>query len=151
MILKIRCKRKRFDKNAIFPIIVRQTRSYFLNVLFMLKFLRESIKEFDHVVWPTRAETKKYLSIVLSIIVSLTVILFALGSVFAASLSTLRDVTAPIRPASTVTNSTTPPLDLSGVQFSTGESSTGNVVSTGSVITPTVHVASGSVSSGSVK
>lgn len=100
----------------------------------MLKFLRESIKEFDHVVWPTRAETKKYLSIVSSIIVALTVILFVLGSVFTSSLFALRDVIVPPQAASTSTSNNTP-IDLSKL-LSTGATVSGSVVNTtGSGIT----------------
>ncbi|HBA45402.1 TPA: preprotein translocase subunit SecE [Patescibacteria group bacterium] len=36
---------------------------------FMINFLKESIKEFEHVVWPTQNETKKYFLIVTGVIV----------------------------------------------------------------------------------
>jgi len=111
----------------------------------MLKFLRESIKEFDHVVWPTRAETKKYLSIVLSIIVALTVILFVLGSVFTTSLFALRDAIVPPQAASTSTTNKTP-IDLSKL-LSTGATASGSVVTASGA----VKTASGTVKTASGK
>ena len=46
----------------------------------MFKFLKESIKEFDHVVWPTNKEAKKYFSVVVWLIVALTLFLFVVWS-----------------------------------------------------------------------
>jgi preprotein translocase SecE subunit len=63
----------------------------------MLRFFRESIKEFDHVVWPTKAETVRYFGIVISVIAVLTVFLFILGTTFSASLFTLRSSIVPTK------------------------------------------------------
>jgi preprotein translocase SecE subunit len=52
----------------------------------MLKFFKESIKEFDHVVWPTNKETKKYFTIVSGLITALTIFLFIVGTIFSNSL-----------------------------------------------------------------
>lgn len=72
-----------------------------------MSFLQESIKEFDHVVWPTTSETKKYFNIVVSMIVILTVLLFVVGTAFSVGLFSLKKQIQPISPTST-TNSTIP-------------------------------------------
>lgn len=41
-----------------------------------MSFIKESMKEFDHIVWPTPEETKKYFVTVVSMIVVLTIFLF---------------------------------------------------------------------------
>ena len=48
----------------------------------MLKFFKESIKEFDHVAWPTNKETKKYFTIVTGLITVLTIFLFIVWTFF---------------------------------------------------------------------
>ena len=35
----------------------------------MYKFINESVRELSHVVWPTRKETKKYFTIVVTVLV----------------------------------------------------------------------------------
>lgn len=40
-----------------------------LDNVYMIKFIKESVREFKHVVWPTREETKKYFIIVITFIV----------------------------------------------------------------------------------
>lgn len=72
-----------------------------------MSFLQESIKEFDHVVWPTTAETKKYFNIVVSMIVILTVLLFVVGTAFSVGLFSLKKQIQPIN--STPTTSTSAP------------------------------------------
>lgn len=57
----------------------------------MFKFFTESIKEFDHVAWPTNKETKKYFSIVVSLIVFLTLFLFILWTIFSSGLFFIKD------------------------------------------------------------
>lgn len=44
------------------------------------------MKEFDHIVWPTPAETKKYFVTVVTMITILTVFLFVIGTVFSVGL-----------------------------------------------------------------
>jgi len=36
---------------------------------FMIKFFKDSFREISHVVWPTKAETKKYFFIVLTVLI----------------------------------------------------------------------------------
>lgn len=81
-----------------------------------MSFLQESIKEFDHVVWPTSAETKKYFNIVVSMIVILTVLLFVVGTLLSTGLFALKKQIQPLAPTpttSTQTPATAPtPQDL---------------------------------------
>ena len=44
------------------------------------------MKEFDHIVWPTPAETKKYFVTVVTMITMLTVLLFVIGTTFSVGL-----------------------------------------------------------------
>jgi preprotein translocase SecE subunit len=64
----------------------------------MFKFLKESIKEFDHVVWPTQEETKKYFSFVCTFIAVFATFLFIVGSLFSAGIFSARDAASPLRP-----------------------------------------------------
>lgn len=61
-----------------------------------MSFLRESFKEFDHVVWPTPAETKKYFVTVVSMIVALTILLFVIGTAFSVGLFEAKKQFVPI-------------------------------------------------------
>lgn len=72
----------------------------------MFKFLKESIKEFDHVVWPTNKETKKYFISVSSIIVVITLVLFAFGSFFGAVLFMAKEQINPVKITPSTINST---------------------------------------------
>jgi preprotein translocase SecE subunit len=58
----------------------------------MFKFLKDSIREFKHVVWPTHAETKKYFAIVVILLTLFGLYLFVANTVFAELMQTLRDV-----------------------------------------------------------
>lgn len=63
----------------------------------MLNFLKESMKEFKHVAWPTNKETKKYFSIVSWLIASLTVILYVIGTIFYSALFISKDAINPAK------------------------------------------------------
>lgn len=58
----------------------------------MFKFVKDSIREFKHVVWPTHAETKKYFTVVVVLLVLFGLYLFIANTVFAELLQALRDV-----------------------------------------------------------
>jgi len=58
----------------------------------MINFLKESIRDFKHVVWPTRAETKKYFTIVLSVLIFFWIYLFIASSIFSEVLFRLKDI-----------------------------------------------------------
>ena len=64
----------------------------------MIKFLQDAKKELEHVVWPTRAETKKYFTVVVSMIAICTVVLFVFGSSVTNALFAIRSVVTPPRP-----------------------------------------------------
>lgn len=67
--------------------------SIFLLIIFlnMFKFLKDSVREFKHVVWPTHAETKKYFAIVVILLALFGLYLFVANTVFAELLQALRD------------------------------------------------------------
>lgn len=58
----------------------------------MFKFVKDSIREFKHVVWPTHAETKKYFTVVVVLLVLFGLYLFIANTVFAELLQALRDI-----------------------------------------------------------
>ncbi|MDD2486933.1 MAG: preprotein translocase subunit SecE [Candidatus Gracilibacteria bacterium] len=98
----------------------------------MFKFFTESIKEFEHVVWPTKNETRKYFSIVVGLIISLTLFIFVIGSAFSAGLFYAKNI---INPAKISTTSQTPNtskstdnnLKLDDIKINSGSVSTGSV------------------------
>lgn len=48
----------------------------------MIQFLKDAVREFKHVVWPTRKETQKYFSLVLAMLVFFGVYLFIASNIF---------------------------------------------------------------------
>lgn len=48
----------------------------------MLQYFKDSIREFKHVVWPTREETKKYFVIVLVVLILFWTYIFLLNTLF---------------------------------------------------------------------
>lgn len=95
----------------------------------MLRFLRESIKEFDHVVWPTRRETVRYFTVVVSTIVAFSIFLFVVGTAFSTSLFSLREMVNPAASMPQVSNAA-PDIDI-GSLLATGSTSNGEAFSTG--------------------
>lgn len=67
------------------------------------------MKEFDHIVWPTPEETKKYFITVVSMITILTVFLFIVGTAFSVGLFAAKKQLVPA-------NSGTPTATESPVQ-----------------------------------
>lgn len=57
----------------------------------MFKFLRDAQSEIEHVVWPTRNETHKYMVYNIIVIVFVTVLLMVLGYLIQAGLVAIRD------------------------------------------------------------
>lgn len=76
-----------------------------------MSFIKESVKEFDHIVWPTSEETKKYFFTVVSMITILTVFLFIVGTAFSVGLFTAKTQFTQANVSSTPTSST-PASDL---------------------------------------
>jgi preprotein translocase SecE subunit len=56
----------------------------------MFKFFSESKQELEHVVWPTPAETKKYMMYTVGVIVVMAILLAVVGYGLQTSLSALR-------------------------------------------------------------
>ena len=69
----------------------------------MFKFFTESIKEFEHVVWPTKAEARKYFSIVVWLIISLTIFIFLVSTIFSTVLFYAKDAVNPSKLPATTT------------------------------------------------
>jgi len=58
----------------------------------MIKFIKESLREFKHVVWPTREETRNYFLVVLAILVFFGLYLFAASNIFSEIIFGLKDL-----------------------------------------------------------
>ena len=62
----------------------------------IVKFFKDSLHEFRHVVFPTQAETRQYFVVVVSCIVTFGVFLFIAGSIFSLGMTSARTVLHPI-------------------------------------------------------
>ena len=58
----------------------------------MIKFFKESIREFKHVVWPTREETKKYFTQVLLVLIFFWIYLFIASTIFSEFILFLKNI-----------------------------------------------------------
>lgn len=58
----------------------------------MLKFINAARSELEHVVWPTRTETTKYMKYNLAVIIVLTIFLMILGTATQSGLQAARGV-----------------------------------------------------------
>lgn len=56
----------------------------------MANFIKDSLSELEHVVWPTHIETKKLFQAVVGIIVAMTIFTYVLTLIFSNSLFSLR-------------------------------------------------------------
>ncbi|MBP7806439.1 preprotein translocase subunit SecE [Candidatus Gracilibacteria bacterium] len=56
----------------------------------MANFIKESLAELEHVVWPTHIETKKFFQAVVGIIVAMTIFTYLLTLAFSNGLFALR-------------------------------------------------------------
>ncbi|MDD5213047.1 MAG: preprotein translocase subunit SecE [Candidatus Gracilibacteria bacterium] len=57
----------------------------------MISFIKASLREIKHVVWPTKAETAKYFVVVLSVLVLFGVYLFIFSNIFSYVIFFLKD------------------------------------------------------------
>jgi len=57
-----------------------------------MKFIKDSIRELKHVVWPTREETKKYFLIILIFIVFFGSYLFIFNNIFGEIIIQLKNI-----------------------------------------------------------
>ena len=58
----------------------------------MVKFLKDSVRELKHVVWPTRQETTKYFFIVVSVLILFWIYLFIASTAFSEALLYLKNM-----------------------------------------------------------
>lgn len=57
----------------------------------MIQFLKDSVREIKHVVWPTRKETQKYFLLVLWILIVFGTYLFLFSNVFSTIVFGIKD------------------------------------------------------------
>lgn len=100
----------------------------------MISFIKAAIREIDHVVWPTDAETRKYFSIVTIMIVISTVILFTFGTLVSKGMFAIREM-SPHDISTTVSD--TPAEDISAKipKATSSATSSGSATSTGAAVT----------------
>lgn len=78
------------------------------------------MKEFDHIVWPTPAETKKYFITVVSMITILTVFLFIIGTAFSVGIFAAKKQFVPVSSVSnTSTQSSVEDLKIDDIKTTT--------------------------------
>lgn len=58
----------------------------------MVQFLKDSVRELKHVVWPTRQETTKYFFIVVSVLVLFWIYLFIASTAFSEAMLYLKNI-----------------------------------------------------------
>ena len=58
----------------------------------MIKYIKDSVRELKHVVWPTRAETTNYFVIVTVVLVLFGLYLFIASTLFTKGLFGLKDI-----------------------------------------------------------
>ncbi len=109
--------------------------------LYMKNFLKESLQEFDHVVWPTKAETKKYFTIVVSMITICALVLFVFGSAVTNALFAVRGVVTPARVYQPTTESNAQADQIlknlkARTEAHSGATSTGSVKTATGTVTP---------------
>ena len=57
----------------------------------MVNFIKDSLAELEHVVWPTHIETKKFFQAVVSIIVAMTLFTYILTVIFSNGFFAIRE------------------------------------------------------------
>ncbi len=79
----------------------------------MIGFIKASLREFNHVVWPTRKETKKYFIIVVTILVTFWLYLFIVSTIFSKSFFYIKNL---FNWTTSIENTSTE-LDLDSINF----------------------------------
>lgn len=90
-----------------------------------MNFIKNALREFKHVVWPTREETKKYFLIVLSVLCAFGLYLFVVWNIFSEVLFGLKNM---VNPASTTPADIQLPAWLEGLQVQTGSVDTTPII-----------------------
>lgn len=60
-----------------------------------MDFIKNALREFKHVVWPTREETKKYFIVVLAVLCAFGMYLFIVWNIFSEILFGLKNMVNP--------------------------------------------------------
>ena len=60
-----------------------------------MDFIKNALREFKHVVWPTGEETKKYFISVMAVLIAFWVYLFLVGNIFSEILFGLKNFVNP--------------------------------------------------------
>ena len=63
----------------------------FNKIILMINFVKNSFRELKHVVWPTKAETRKYFLVVVSVLVLFGTYLFIFNNIFSYVIFFLKD------------------------------------------------------------
>lgn len=100
----------------------------------MISFIKAAIREIDHVVWPTSAETRKYFTIVTIMIAVSTVILFTFGSLVSKGMFAIRSVT-PHDVSTNVNDASIEDISAKIPKASPSVVSSGSTTSTGTAVT----------------
>lgn len=58
----------------------------------MLQFLKDSVREIQHVVWPSAQDTRKYFFIVVGVLIAFGLYVFAASTVFTNIIFALKDL-----------------------------------------------------------
>lgn len=58
----------------------------------MIKYIKDSIRELKHVVWPTRKETNNYFIVVILVLLAFGLYLFIASTIFTKLLFGLKDI-----------------------------------------------------------
>lgn len=130
-------KKIAFQKNIII-ILLTNVANYYIATFFLIKiffnsqfmkFIKDSIRELRHVVWPTAEETRKYFIVVVLALILFWIYLFIFSTIFSETLLAIKNFVNP-----TVTSQETVSISTGNVEISTGlveEVSTGSTTSTG--------------------
>lgn len=98
-----------------------------------MKFIKDSIRELKHVVWPTKEDTWKYFITVVTVLVLFGIYLFVFANIFSEGLLGIKRLVNPTE---------TTVIKSGDVTISTGKVSTGTVeTNTGSTWTTSTWVA----------
>ena len=111
----------------------------------LLSPLTNSVKEFEHVAWPSRPDAIKYLLITLGVIISMTILLSIIGIAFRESLFGSREwIRTKLHIQDSSIQSNLPEdfdisklLSASGVTISTGTTATGSMTGSQKLTTST--------------
>lgn len=61
----------------------------------MIQFIKDSVREIKHVVWPTRKETQKFFMLVIAILIVFGTYLFIASNIFSTIVFGIKDMISP--------------------------------------------------------